>query len=113
MDITLKDTKANYHIGNKDFTIDLGDPAVLDAHDQMLDFLGKVAEDNGATSTEVNDRLNEYLKTVFGDDQYADLEKIGATNHVNAQRITVAIVADVNKLNSENNVTKIMEEFGL
>lgn len=113
MEITLKDTQVAHEIGGEKFTVDFGDPTILDAHDEMLDYLGSVKKEGGASSVEMNDRLNDYLHTVFGEEQYAKLSSLGATNSVNAQRIVVALVADVNKLNSENDVTKIMEEFGL
>lgn len=112
MDIELKNTTVKHTIGGKEFMVDLGDPSVQDAHDEVLRYLDTI-KGEGATSTEVNQKLNAYIRVAFGEEQYQELVKMGATNSANAMRIYTAMIKDFNDYNAENNVDSLLKEFGI
>ena len=68
MNIEIKDHVKMHTIGEEEFTIDYGDPCVLDAHDGLVKYLNTI-DAKTTTTTELNEKVNECLKVVFGNEQ--------------------------------------------
>nr|DAZ40287.1 MAG TPA: hypothetical protein [Caudoviricetes sp.] len=111
MEIKLVDTKRSYTINGKDYVVNLGDPVVLEAHDEFVDYLQK--QDETPSPVESVKCTHDFLKTAFGDVQFEQLGKIGALDTVNSQRLATALMHDVKEFAQENSYSSLLEEFGL
>lgn len=115
MEITLKDNTERFPINGKDFTVDLGDIAVLEANDSFLEFMSEVAGDPDAYSlSDIHVKQLEFITAALGPSQVSIIETtIFPIDYTNANILSTALLRIISDHTEQNTVDNILDELGI